>query len=433
MIGGGFRGSFPEKGKGGEYKPRVGIVRNPQAMSSHPAELGPRVLHNPFKEQVDKKAPKGPAYEHQVSWNGVIHGYSGYAKANREIIKRLASFIKVGLGRKIPWNASEKDSAIYGLYMYYNNIPVENQAPSVTFNPPQVELESRYRIIYTMMETEIVHPDMIRVMNENYRECWTPTYWNAQTFRRGGLSIPVHVMPLGVDPSIYAPSVVPKMPEATLVTTSSAGRLETPKGFTFISVGQPTFRKGYDVLLQAFEEAFYGDNTVALVLGTTDYSIGNLLPRKDMTTRVYALTGTYSERELASIYKACQVYISCSRGEGYNMPAVESAAVGLPIILSRVSVHPEIVPDRFGNFFDADGVAPWSNAGAVSTWFEGIPFPVYGHNSKQQIIGLMKKIRKNYTEATEKSVKFSAYVRSRMTWGTSARLIADRIKALHPE
>lgn len=278
MLGGGFS-KFPSK-RGGDG-PKKGVVPPIQIPHKKPSgfiEHGPRVISNKMPpKSPERSSPipnanknfKGP----QALWTGVIHGYSGYAKANREILKRIAPFAKIKLSGDMPWDPIQADAEARYLRNALLAPEVTSKSPHVTFLPPTKQYSGPKKITYTMMETEVVHHDMISTMNDNYHECWVPTRWNAETFRRSGLTIPTFVMPLGVDPAIYYPTLRPQMPMAKAMTGPEAGNIETPSGFIFVYVCQPSFRKGIDVLLSAFEEAFWNDRQVGLILGCTAYSL----------------------------------------------------------------------------------------------------------------------------------------------------------------
>jgi glycosyltransferase involved in cell wall biosynthesis len=459
MIGGGFRGNFP--GKGNEKKKHdsalgpiqknanahdrakafvehtPGVTPSNKPHVSGFTDNGARVLPSPHGNADPVSPASGvPAplghRRTEVLWNGIVHGVSGYSKANREIVKRLDSTLRVRFSPQMHFLDSEADQEAKEIYSAHKRTDVSNSAPRVTFLPPRVEPKAAHRIIYTMMETEIVHPDMIRLMNENYEECWTPTHWNGQTFRQSGLRLPINVMPLGVDPAIYSPSLPARMPMSTLMSTHEYGKTEQPAGFIFCYVFQPSMRKGLDFLLSAFEEAFFADQEAGLLLGTTGYALQGtgMLPNRDMKTRVWALQGKYTERDLAGMYRACKVYVCTSRGEGWNMPVTEAAACGLPVIVPRTTVHPELVPSGYGLFFDQDDYRVFPEAKKISPWFEGIPFPDYGVNSKRMLVELLRTIKKEYSTAQIMGKRYSGYVRSKYTWGTSARLIGDRLKAI---
>lgn len=455
MIGGGGFGSrIPRKPGGKKTDSTLGPIQsNTNAHAKGFVENGPRVepssqphgksfrdngphVIQPQKSVGDPEllGVAAPVTEKRAVavWNGIIHGVSGYSKANREIVKRLDSMMKVRFSPQMLWSDAEADQDSKDMWASHKWDEVSPTAPRVTFLPPQNEPKAPHRIIYTMMETELVHPDMIQLMNQNYEECWTPTRWNGQTFRQSGLKLPIYVMPLGVDPAIYTPSLPARMPTATLMTTDNFGRSEVPEGFIFCYVFQPSLRKGLDFLLSAFDEAFHSDPEVGLLLGTTTYALqgSGILPNRDIKAKVWALQGKYTERDLAGMYRACKAYVCTSRGEGWNLPLCEAAACGLPVIAPRTSVHPELIPSGYGLFFDQDEYQVLPEARKISAWFNGIPFPHYGENAKRTLVEIFKTMRKEYSTAQVMGKRYSGYVRSKYTWGTSARMIGDRLRAI---
>lgn len=445
---GGFSGGVPHKPN--EPQKPLGVLQTPHAnpvqeqkpLGVLPDALpGPRqgrqgplgVIPGPGQVVVPSDAPGGYLRASQVEaeWTGIFHGWSGYAKANREILRRASVFSKIRISDASQWDPQEPSTEIQALYKFHRSLDVTPEAPRITFLPPERRQQVGYRIIYTMMETNTIHRDMIALMNEQFDECWVPTNWNYETFYSSGLRIQCLVMPLGVDPGIYSPSVKPALPKAMLMTGKNGGRYEQPSGFLFISVFQPTFRKGYDVLIKTFEETFKNDPEAGLILGSTAYSLPHdEFPWKSMRSRIWALNSTYTERQLATIYKACKVYVSTSRGEGWNMPLGEAAAVGLPVIVPRTSVHPELVPEGSGYFFDKDSDRVFPEGRFLSPYFDGIAFPDYGPKSRKQLSELMLHVKKNYREALEKAQKLRAHMVSKYTWSITARKVADRIRAI---
>jgi glycosyltransferase involved in cell wall biosynthesis len=444
-----FGGFNPFPGKPGAKQKPLGVVQDPHNTQKQVQKpLG--VIPSPHEPISAPQRPAGvldqagqpsrppaaqgtsrKAIETEALWDGIIHGWSGYAKASRELIKRVSVYARIRFADDAYWDPSDNTPDHVALYKFHRQIPVGPKAPRITFLPPKEEKKTGYRIIYTMMETEICHPAMIRLMNERYEECWVPTRWNAGTFQRSGLELPIYVMPLGVDPSVYHPGVAPFIPKATLMTGVNAGRQEIPKGFLFVNVFQPSFRKGHDVLIQAFEEGFANDPEAGLILGTTAYSLQDSFPWKSMKSRIWTLPGGYSEKQLSSVYRGCQAYVCTSRGEGWNMPNLEAAAVGLPVIVPRTSVHPELVPSDCGFFFDSDSKCTYPKDEVVSPWFgDGIEFPEYGPKSKKQLIGLMRQVKKNYPAALKVGEKFRTHVTTNLTWSIAARKIAGRLQAL---
>src|SRR3546814_18237677 len=104
------------------------------------------------------------------------------------------------------------------------------------------------------------------------------------------------------------------------------------------------FRSGIDRLLQAFAALLEGRPAARLVLKGTDSLFrseemlkGQLaeLPRDAaarVAPRITYLGGNYSFADMARLYQAADAYVAPSLAEGFNLPALESAASGLPLI-----------------------------------------------------------------------------------------------------
>jgi glycosyltransferase involved in cell wall biosynthesis len=56
-------------------------------------------------------------------------------------------------------------------------------------------------------------------------------------------------------------------------------------------------------------------------------------------------TGFVDEAELAAYYAECCAFVHLSREEGFNLPVLEAANCGAPLILSDIEVHKEVAGD----------------------------------------------------------------------------------------
>lgn len=386
---------------------------------------------------VHQEAPPDfipPATErcHEVLWNGVFYGFSGYAKANREIMLRIANTFRVGITHAIDVPSPDPYSKLR--VDLHTRVPVSDKAPLVRFFGPWAERDRHrartIRILYTMMETELVHPTMVGLMNDNYDEIWTPTQWNADRFKQSGLVVPTRVMPLGVDPFIFAPHGPTWLPKCRLITTEYAGSEEVPEAdFIFLYVYLPSFRKGADFLVDAFQEAFAGDPKTGLILCVShtrdrDKTLETLRPQDG--SPVWVLRGSYTEHDLAAFYRSCHAYVCTSRGEGWNLPMCEAAAVGLPVIAPRSSCHPDVAKDD-ANYFDPEGWEMVDGAEKVSPWYTNMPWPIHGEHSRRQLVAQLRAVRINTLQVRERAERFTKRLRTETTWDHAARKVAARL------
>lgn len=54
-------------------------------------------------------------------------------------------------------------------------------------------------------------------------------------------------------------------------------------------------------------------------------------------------TGFIDDKELPYYYAACDVYVTASLWEGFNLPAAEAQACGKKVVAFNLGSHPEIV------------------------------------------------------------------------------------------
>lgn len=412
-------------------------------MNDHPVA---KFLDRMFKTPAEKIGGVSPApsncctdkpvetFSPGVLFEGVFSGWSGYAKAGREIVFRLANHLYVQAQHALRPGGSHFPSEVRVSALERTYVP--DTSPWLRFFGPDaraVPEGKRRKIVYTMMETEVVHPDMVLQVNARFDELWAPTQWNADVFAKSGVTVPVKTAHLGVDGTVYRPIRGAKLPKCKLLSTRRAGAEEVPEGFLFISVGLPSFRKGFDLLSRAFEIVFAKDRDCALVCAVTHSSsnVPELAACRKMKSRIYALEGHYDEHQMARIYSACDAYVTASRGEGWNLPLCEAAACGLPVICGANTSHNEVAgPDAF--MFRPEGAAPVVGAESVSPWYKGVPFTVFGKKSLAELVDLLRVVRAGGGKVRQKADRLREKVLRDWTWDSTARLIASRLLELQP-
>lgn len=182
-----------------------------------------------------------------------------------------------------------------------------------------------YKIGWTMMEVDCINMAWVEACNA-MDEIWVPTLWQSRFFVRSGVKVPVYVVPLGLDPRMFAPDLYP-------------ARWEGPDCFRFLAVGWWQLRKRWDILMRAFADEFRGDDDVHLVLKIhstePDHAIlaalaGTLEGRE--LSNVHLVNASYPWWQLASLYRACDAFVLPTGGEGFGYPFLEALACGLPVI-----------------------------------------------------------------------------------------------------
>ncbi|MBO0865179.1 MAG: glycosyltransferase family 4 protein [Mycobacterium sp.] len=140
----------------------------------------------------------------------------------------------------------------------------------------------------------------------------------------------LHVVPLGVDTSVFTPSAQPRV-SGRLIAIASA---DTPlKGVANLLQAVAKLRTKRDVELQLVAKLEPNGPTEKLIaeLGISDI--------------VHTSSGL-SDAELARLFASAEIACIPSLYEGFSLPAVEAMASGTPIVASRAGALPEVLgPD----------------------------------------------------------------------------------------
>ena len=162
----------------------------------------------------------------------------------------------------------------------------------------------------------------------------------------------VHVVPHGVDPRIMRPD-----PAQRARTRQELGLDDS---FVFMSVGAMTGNKGIDLLLRAFAQVVGVHPEARLVLKGADdlyasrarvqYLLDALLraEREAVASRIVYLGDRRSAREMADLLRAADVYVAPYLAEGFNLPVLEAAACGVPVICTAGGATDDFVEPSFG-------------------------------------------------------------------------------------
>ncbi len=371
-----------------------------------------------------------------VLWVGHLYQYTGYGKANREILFRVANSMSVRIddAHKEPCYVREDLRARLDVH---RNILVAPRAPLLRMmGPDHISQGVRHRIVWTMQETSVrVHEDMVKRANANFDEIWTPSQWNLDVFEASGIRLHGRVMPLGIDSAVFRPGAVEKLPPCRLISTSKRGKMGVPKGFVFLTVGLPGFRKGWDVIANAAERAFKDRRNVNIVIALThsppawNEKVYKQFARYKVP--IWTLEGSFDESQMAKIYRGSNAYVSASRGEGFNLPAAEAAACGIPVIVPNNTCHTEIFgPEGFT--FDPEGEKAYPEGDWISKWYVGQLFSNFGKRSTGQLAGLLEHVHGGGSEIFKRAKSLHDKIVSRYTWDIAAARATKRLLDVQP-
>lgn len=109
--------------------------------------------------------------------------------------------------------------------------------------------------------------------------------------------------------------------------------------FRFLHVSSCFPRKGADVLLAAFGQAFSSQDDVSLLIktfanphNTIREQLASLRAQNPAFPDVHIIEGDLSDPDLKALYQHCDVLVAPSRAEGFGLPMAEAMLSGLPVI-----------------------------------------------------------------------------------------------------
>ncbi len=238
----------------------------------------------------------------------------------------------------------------------------------------------------------------------------TPSHWSREGFLRHGFrENQVHVLPHGFAPELFFPSSIER--EKTRRTLNL-------NGFVFANFSAMTYNKGLDLLLKAFAIVCDKHSDCHLLLKGSD----NLYPSKQMledslaslpdTTRNHVaskisyLGSVLSMADMANMYRAADAYVSPYRAEGFNMPPLEAAACGTPVICTAGGSTDDFMDESFTLRIDASPRILFSEE-RQQEFLE----PDLDH-----LVALMLRAVEDQTWRTQAATRGVAHMRAHFTW-----------------
>ena len=197
------------------------------------------------------------------------------------------------------------------------------------------------------VETDRCNPDWVKAINK--MTCVVvPSNFTKKTFEKSGeINVPVYVIP----ESFYHDLSDPEAVDLDNLDTS----------FNFLMFGQLTNknpdldRKNIFYGLKWLCEEFKNDPDVGIILKTNhgtnskidkrivENLLGQLLKeiRPGPYPKIHLLHGNMSQKQLSGLYRneSVKALFAPTKGEGWGLPILESAACGLPVIATKYSGH----------------------------------------------------------------------------------------------
>ncbi|MBX9677717.1 MAG: glycosyltransferase [Gemmataceae bacterium] len=272
----------------------------------------------------------------------------------------------------------------------------------------------------------------IDLVRREIAEVWVPSRFVRNAFVNAGVEPDkVHIVPYGYSQDIIGDRTKPYP-------------LSTSKRFKFLFVGSAAPREGLDLLLAAFEQCFDASDDVCLVVKCSrhperldtveDDSIDADRRIEEFQERpgnpeLLMLKDDLAERELASLYAACDCLVYPFRGEAFGLPAFEAMANGLPVIATGFGPILDYCND--GTAYLLPAKAQFLTTRKIGE-FETADRPFLAQPDFDRLRAVMKHVSSSPPDAIAKGAAARLFVCAHYTWERAVNAIEARLLAIAP-
>lgn len=388
----------------------------------------------PRPESARRAVLGPPALRDGLGWYGPLVGRSGYAGAGRGLLQAadLAG---------VPLLAYRGDNEEEGLAPPSLHLPAQDFVPGlvVSHAPPVLPNGTRVWertavglglpvIGATCFETQGIPASWVEQCN-SVREVWVPSSFNLRTFAEAGVDPErLHVVPYPVDTHLLRPEPRERDPEDPVA---------------FLSVFEWTWRKGWDVLLQAWAEEFAPDERVRLTVVTyrglgaagegsvIDQAVAHLAALGHDPDRIADLQLVLEPvpfKEMPDLYRSADAFVLPSRGEGAGMPVLEAAACGVPVIATDWGGYENLMDESMAFPIALEGMVEASPALLVdNTLYRGL---LLAEPSVASLRARMRAVVDDPAAAAARGLAGRALVEERFSIAAAAAAFGARTHAL---
>lgn len=275
----------------------------------------------------------------------------------------------------------------------------------------------KFKVLYTMFETDTLatgedwagrYNNAPRLINENADLLLVPCTHNVELFRRSGVTIPIEVVPNGVNPELF-PYI-------------DRDKIRKPDHkFTFFMYGTLTLRKNPGMVISAFASLFRNNPDVKLVLKTQSGTLGHV-EYIDMGN-IEVIDSLWTVERLKQELGNVDCLVFPTRGEGFGLPPIEAMATGLPVIIGDNTGMHDYADPRYNLAVRTKEIVPAQRYpkpwGYVGNWYN----PDY-----DQLKEYMLWVYENQEEAKAMGKRASEWVHDNWTYDDVAEKMVQAIK-----
>lgn len=247
--------------------------------------------------------------------------------------------------------------------------------------------------------------------------------WVTTTLQDNGVTVPLATVGLGADHILKADIDFDSLPAMPQVTSERLKLLHVSSCFP---------RKGIDVLLKAYGQAFTAEHAVVLIIKTFPNPHHNIQQQLadwraefPSAPAVELIEQDLPDSALRALYTLSDALVAPSRGEGFGLPLAEAMLHRLPVIVTGQGGQTDFCTEQTAWLIDYRYERARTHLKAsASVWFEP---------SSEHLAGLLGEFYQAWgkgelNEMTAERVEAAdALIRSRFTWSHVAQASVEAI------
>jgi len=371
----------------------------------------------------------------KLIWFGPPYSYSGYALHNRAMIFEM---LKLGWDIRLVPTEEHIPAGLIGKNLLQSLVKNTHIEPKNTIAinlvpPPAIPLYAAHTILFTTIESKTVHEGFFRRCTL-FDEVWVPCKMNIDSMRSAGYpKSRLYHCPEGVYSSFWNPSSTPDPKYKSDL-------------FTFFYNGDWSYRKGIDIMLRAYAEAFLPTDPVRLLL-LVHYQ-GNSGPHSQLVIpdEVRYICKTHSitklpkiefifdfidDTKMPAVYKCADCYIAPTRGEAWGLPIIQALSCGIPAIVPRFGGHMDYCNKHICYLTDIekfDVMDDKVNLAVDFYKYQQFPFP-----DVNSFASAMRYAYIHREENIKKGKAAAAFVGKHFSWTNSAQIMQRRLLQIYED
>ena len=278
-------------------------------------------------------------------------------------------------------------------------------------------------INWTVFESTIIPEGLLNLYKQDTSILWIPSKWGRDVAVANGIDpARIDVVPEGVDATQFHPFINPKQ----------------LRPYRFLTVGKYEVRKSYKEILEAFSRTFGNDPAVELVIKSgffQDIERKGQEMVRDIESygcnNIRLLWSTQDAGTIRDLYRQADCFVFPTKAEGWGLPLIEAAAVGLPLITTNYSAQTEFLKDIHSSCLFVDYELKDIDCPEYTRFYPQTATQQWGQWAQPSVDSIAEQMLnayQNHAALKLEAIKNSGTIRNDFSWTNSVTKSLDVLK-----